>query len=186
MIRTPRLMLRSWREDHRGPFAAMHADREVMADQGGPIDRRASDAKFDRYLAAYLDHGISRWAVEDAAGLFLGYVGVMPRLAPTHPLGPHHEIGWRFTRSAWGHGFVTESAKAALAHAFRHLSLDEILSYTSADNRRSQSVMARLDLQRAPSRDFVVEDERAGRWHGLVWVASRQAMAPAGARGYST
>ena len=173
MIRTPRLTLRSWREDHRGPFAAMHSDREVMADQGGPIDRAASDAKFDRYVAADKDHGTSRWAVEDGKGAFLGYAGVMPRLAPTHPLGPHHEIGWRFVKSAWGHGFATESAEAALAHAFRHLSLDEILSYTSADNRRSQSVMARLELGRAPSRDFVVEDERMGHWRGLVWVASR-------------
>lgn len=151
----------------------MHADPEVMADQGGPIARADSDAKFDRYVAAYLEHGTSRWAVEDAEGFFLGYAGVMPRLAPNHPLGPHYEVGWRFVRSAWGHGFATESARAALPYAFRHLRLDEIVSYTGADNQRSQAVMARLNLERTPSHDFVVEHDGAVPWHGLVWVASR-------------
>jgi RimJ/RimL family protein N-acetyltransferase len=173
MIDTPRLRLRLWREDHRDAFARMHADREVMADQGGPIDRADSDAKFDRYVAAYLEHGTSRWAVEDAAGSFLGYAGVMPRLARDHPLGPHHEIGWRLVRSAWGRGFATESARAALLHAFQQLRLDDIFSYTSADNQRSQAVMARINLERAPSRDFVIEPGSAGPWRGLVWVASR-------------
>lgn len=32
---------------------------------------------------------------------------------------------------------------------------------------------ARLDLERAPSRDFVAEYEGVGPWRGWVWVASR-------------
>jgi RimJ/RimL family protein N-acetyltransferase len=156
----------------------MHADREVMADQGGPIDRTESDAKFGRYVAAYLEHGTSRWAVEDAEGSFLGYAGVMPRDDANHPLGPHYEIGWRFVRSAWGRGFATESGRAALLYAFRHLALDEILSYTSADNQRSQAVMARINLERAPSRDFAADHGSAGSWHGLVWLASRSRWDP--------
>jgi RimJ/RimL family protein N-acetyltransferase len=151
----------------------MHADHEVMADQGDPIDRTDSDAKFDRYVAAYLEHGTSRWAVEDADGSFLGYAGVMRRHARNHPLGPHYEVGRRFVRSAWGCGFATESARAALLYAFQHLRIDEIVSYTNADNQRSQAVMARLDLERSPSRDFVVENGSVDPWRGLVWVASR-------------
>jgi RimJ/RimL family protein N-acetyltransferase len=151
----------------------MHADHEVMADQGGPIGRADSDAKFDRYVAAYLEHGTSRWAVEDAGGAFLGYSGVMRRSAPDHPLGPHFEVGWRFKRSAWGHGFASESARAALQYAFESRGLDEIVSYTSSDNQRSRAVMARINLKRAPSRDFVVENESVGPWRGMVWLASR-------------
>jgi RimJ/RimL family protein N-acetyltransferase len=149
----------------------MHADPEVMADQGGPVDRINSDAKFDRYRAAYVEHGVSRWAVENADGTFLGYAGVMPRLLPDHPLGPHFEIGWRFIRSAWGHGYATESAKAALEDTFRRAGIKEIVSYTSADNLRSQTVMARLKFQRDPSRDFIAEYPGVGLWRGMVWVA---------------
>jgi RimJ/RimL family protein N-acetyltransferase len=171
MIQTWRLRLRPWHDEHRAAFAQMHADPEVMADQGGPLDQTRSNEKFDRYRAAYEAHGVSRWAVENAGGTFLGYAGVMPRLLPGHPLGPHFEIGWRFIRTAWGHGYATESAKAALEDACRRTGLEEILSYTSADNVRSQALMARLKFQRAPSRDFVAEYQGAGLWHGLVWIA---------------
>jgi RimJ/RimL family protein N-acetyltransferase len=149
----------------------MHADPEVMADQGGPIDHIKSDEKFACYRAAYVEHGVSRWAVENADGTFLGYAGVMPRLLPDHPLGPHFEIGWRFIRNAWGHGYATESAKAALEDAARRAGIKEILSYTSADNLRSQAVMAWLKFQRTLSRDFVAEYDGVGLRHGLVWVA---------------
>ena len=141
-----------------------------MADLGGPFDRARSDAKFARYRAALVEHGISRWAVEDAGGAFIGYAGVLFRPDAAHPLGAHHEIGWRFARAAWGRGFATESAGAALAHAFAHSGLREIFSYTSAENVRSQAVMARLRLRRDASRDFVA-DYGGGPWRGLVWVA---------------
>jgi RimJ/RimL family protein N-acetyltransferase len=170
MIRTERLLLRAWRDDDAAAFAQLHADADVMADLGGPFDRAAADAKLARYRAAYLQHGISRWAVEDASGDFVGYAGVVPRPDPGHPLGSHHEIGWRFMRSAWGRGYATESARAALNDALERCGLKEVLSYTSPENLRSQAVMARLQLQRDAPRDFVA-DYGGGPWRGLVWVA---------------
>ena len=170
MIKTERLSLRPWRDNDAAAFARLHADAEVMADLGGPFERAASDAKLERYRAAYRAYGISRWAVEDADGFFVGYAGVVPRPDPGHPLGPHHEIGWRFARAAWGRGYATESARAALHDAFARCGLREIFSYTSAENLRSQAVMARLSLRRDASRDFVA-DYDGGPWRGLVWVA---------------
>ena len=170
---TERLKLCPWREDHRAIFADMHANPEVMADQGGPIDRRESVAKLEHYMATYRMQGLSRWAVERLDGAFLGYAGVMPRPVLEHPLGPHFEIGWRFLRHAWGQGYATESARAALTDAFRRTELLEIVSYTGVDNLRSQAVMARLNLQQDPLRDFVIQGERADPWRGLVWAARR-------------
>jgi len=171
MIRTARLHLRLWSQAHRDAFAGMNADPEVMADFGRTLSRAESDAKLDRYAAAYRDHDLARWAVEDLNGMFLGYAGVMPRLNADHPLGPHHEIGWRFVRSAWGQGFATEGARAALDHAFAQAGLDEILAYTAPDNHRSQAVMARLNLTRKPAFDFETDQGGMGCWHGLVWAA---------------
>ena len=148
----------------------MHANADVMADLGGPIDQSESHLKFERYCAAQREHGVSRWAVEDLNGAFIGYAGVMPRLSKDHPLGAHFEVGWRFVRAAWGYGYATESAKAALHHALHEVGLSEIVSYTSPDNRRSQAVMARLYLIRDRSRDFTLPTSTAQQWQGLVWV----------------
>jgi RimJ/RimL family protein N-acetyltransferase len=85
-IHSDRLTLRSWRESDRAAFAALNSAPEVMQDLGGPLDRAASDAKFDRYVTAFQNHGFCRWALEDCDGQFLGYVGVSPS-RPHHPLG---------------------------------------------------------------------------------------------------
>jgi RimJ/RimL family protein N-acetyltransferase len=172
MIETPRIRLRSWRDVDRDAFAVMHADAAVMADYGGPIDRAASDAKLDRYIAAIDLHGFGRWAVETRAGAFLGYVGVMP-VEGDHPLGRHCDVGWRLMRLAWGHGYATEAAGAALHDAFARAGLIEILGYTSPDNLRSQAVMNRLGMRRDPARDFVKRYPRIGAWRAMVWVARK-------------
>jgi RimJ/RimL family protein N-acetyltransferase len=178
MIKSQRVRLHRWADRHRTTFALMHADPEVMADLGGPIDRSESALKFERYCAALREHRVSRWAIEDANGVFIGYAGVMPRLSYDHPLGPHFEIGWRFVRAAWGHGYATEGARAALHHAIHKVGLRNIVSYTSPENRRSQAVMARLNLVRDSSRDFRVLLPTGLPWQGLVWLVPADACGP--------
>ena len=170
ILRTARLALRAWRENDRSEFAALNADPEVARDLGGPLSRAESDAKFDRYVATFAQHGFARWAIEDTEGRFVGYAGVMPS-SPDHALRPHTEIGWRLVRAAWGKGYATEAARAALHDFFARTDFAEVLSYTSSDNARSQAVMARLGMRRERSLDF--SGKYGGKvWHGLVWVAA--------------
>lgn len=169
-IETDRLILRPWRPADRDAFAALNADPAVMQDLGGPLNRRASDAKLERYRITFERHGFSRLAIEDRQGAFLGYAGVMPA-APDHPLAPHVEVGWRLARSAWGKGYATEAARAAIDDAFSRVGIDEILAYTAIDNLRSQAVMERLKLRRDPMLDFDILGADDVPWHGLVWVA---------------
>jgi RimJ/RimL family protein N-acetyltransferase len=170
-IETDRLRLRTWVEDDRDAFAELNADPIVMADLGGPLSRDLSDAKLERYIDTFRHHRYGRWLLETLAGGFLGYCGVMPA-AEDHPIGPHHEVGWRLHRGAWGQGYATEAARAALGDAFRRVQLTEVLAYTAVDNVRSQAVMRRLHLRRDESRDFEVYNARLGSWRGLVWSAT--------------
>ncbi|WP_422369873.1 GNAT family N-acetyltransferase [Hoeflea sp.] len=168
-ILTPRLRLCCWRDTHRDAFAAMHRDPEVMADLGGPIDREESDRKFDRYVETFRIYRTSRWAVEAPDGTFLGYSGVMARPDTTHPLGFHHEIGWRFNRMAWGHGYATESAAAALDHAVRITGLTRIVAYALPTNLRSHAVMERLGFRRRQDLDFTMPMDDGGTFEAMMW-----------------
>ena len=176
MIKTARTVLRPWRDDDAPAFAALHADAAVMRDRGGPFDRSQSDHKLARYRAAFDAHGFCRWAVDDLAGRFIGYAGVMP-IPADYPVAGF-EIGWRLVHSAWGRGLASEAAAAALTDVFARTTLTEILSYTAPDNVRSQAVMRRLGLQRDEERDFTVEID-GQQWRLLVWVAGRGWTPPA-------
>jgi RimJ/RimL family protein N-acetyltransferase len=179
-IETERLRLRVWEEADRDHFATLNADPIVMNDLGGPLSRDDSDAKLDRYLKAWGRNGYGRWLVETISGEFLGYCGIMP-IREDHPIGIHDEIGWRLIRKAWGHGYATEAARAALIDVFRRVKLIEVLAYTDAQNIRSQAVMRRLGLRRDTSRDFAIYSDRLGTWRGLVWMAHENLIASAGA-----
>ena len=57
-------------------------------------------------------------------------------------------------RGAWGQGYASEAARAALNYGFGPLGLPEIVAVTMARNTRSQAVMRRLGMTRDPAGDF--------------------------------
>ena len=154
MIETPRLVLRRWRDADRAPFIAMSADPAVMDWLGGTRTAEQSEATIDRIESAFdrLGHGF--FAIERKAdGAFLGFAG----LAPVHerePIPEGVEIGWRLIRAAWGAGYATEAARAALDDGFTRLALPEVVAFTARTNLRSQAVMQRLGMTRDAARDF--------------------------------
>ncbi len=151
-LRTQRLLLREWRDADRGPFAALNADPEVMALFPAQLTRAESDALVDRMIAGWAADGFGLLAVERTGdGAFLGFTGLgVPAWAPL--AAP--EIGWRLARFAWGHGYATEAARAALRFGFTALDLPEIVSYTTVANRRSRRVMERIGMTHDPAADF--------------------------------
>ncbi len=176
-ISTARLTLRQWRESDLDPFAAMNADPVVSADLGGPLTRDDSENKLAKFVDCFDQHGLTRWSVSDHSGQFLGYAGIRKHGVGDRVLPPHCDIGWRFNRSAWGRGFATEAAAAALDDAFDRVGLDEVLAYTATDNLRSQAVMGRLGMLRDAARDFVEHDPRMGPWTGLTWAITAEEWA---------
>lgn len=51
------------------------------------------------------------------------------------------ELGYVLLPEFWGKGFATEIAIASVEVAFTHLSMKELVSYTSTTNKISQRVM---------------------------------------------
>ncbi len=145
-VRTDRLRLRRWSEDDRPAFAAMNADRAVMEHLPGVLDRAGSDALLDRLEAVWDERGVGLWAVERRDdGAFLGWAGLNP-MPPGTPGAGEWEIGWRFVREAWGHGYATEAAREGLRVA-RARGEARVWSTTVPANVRSTGVMRRLGLE---------------------------------------
>jgi RimJ/RimL family protein N-acetyltransferase len=154
VLRTERLVLRPWRDDDLGPFAAMSADPEVMRWIGAPLTREQSDAVAARIRAGFETHGFGLFAVEVPGHThFAGFVGLSVPAFEAH-FTPCVEIGWRLARVHQSRGYASEGARAVLAYAFADLGLDEVVSFTAASNEASRRVMDRIGLARDPSGDF--------------------------------
>ncbi|MEU6370228.1 GNAT family N-acetyltransferase [Streptomyces sp. NPDC046931] len=152
-LHTDRLVLRGWRESDLGPWAAMNADPAVREYLPGVLTREQSEASAARFQADLDGRGWGWWAVEvGATGEFIGFTG----LDPVDDGMPFNgvEAGWRLARSASGHGYASEGARAAVAFGFQRLGLAEILAVTAATNLRSQAVMRRIGMTRDPADDF--------------------------------
>jgi RimJ/RimL family protein N-acetyltransferase len=153
-LRTPRLVLRQWREADLEPFAALNADPEAMRYFPAPLTRAESDALAARARAAIEERGYGWWAVEVVgAAPFIGFIGLAEPSFEAH-FTPAVEVGWRLAREHWGKGYATEGARAALAFGFDELALDEIVSFTSVLNEPSWRVMERLGMTHDPAGDF--------------------------------
>jgi len=153
MLTTARLILRQWRNDDLEQLAAINADPRVADWLGGPRNVAESAATLERWREeiARLGHGF--WALERRSDArLIGAAGIRPVYASIPAQGM--ELAWRLAFDAWGNGYATEAAQAALGFGFDHLKLDEVLALTAASNLRSQAVMRRLGMTHDPRRDF--------------------------------
>lgn len=151
---TARLVLRGWRDADRRPFAALNADPEVMAHFPSPLAASASDRLVEAIVEGWAANRFGLWAIERVEdGAFLGFTG-LSRPSFDAPFMPAVEVGWRLARFAWGHGYASEAARAALAFGFESVRLEEIVSFTVPANERSQQVMERIGMSHDPADDF--------------------------------
>lgn len=155
ILKTPRLILRQWREEDLEAFARLNADSRVMEYFPALFSKEDSDAMARRMQAKIAERGWGFWAVSipDEAD-FIGFIGLNLVDDPIYPFAPAVEIGWRLAHDYWGKGYATEGAKAALQFGFETLHLPEIVAFTAAGNARSRNVMEKIGMKRNPADDF--------------------------------
>lgn len=145
-IKTQRLLLRQWNKEDLTRFAALNSDPEVMQYLPKILDKEESDILANKIISLITENGWGFWAVETLKdNSFIGFVGLHE---PQYelPVKPCVEIGWRLARRFWGNGYATEAGNAALEYAFKTLNLENVYSFTSVKNKKSESVMKRLKL----------------------------------------
>jgi len=139
VLTTRRLTMRGPTADDFAVLCAFYAD-ERSKFVGGPMNPE----QVWRHLACEIGHwtmcGYGRWMVEaTATGETVGMVGLW------NPEGwPEPEIGWDLFAHAPGHGYATEAAAAARAHAYDVLGWDTVISLVKPANTASAGVARRL------------------------------------------
>jgi RimJ/RimL family protein N-acetyltransferase len=148
-LRTPRLTMRVWRAEDREPFAALNRDPEVMRYIGsGLLDARASDDMRARLRDEWERAGHGLWALQRTDDpTLLGFCGLTRPAWGGRSVAGEVEVGWRLARDAWGHGFATEAARAALEVAWGPLGLSRVISLVHPENARSLAVCERLGMR---------------------------------------
>jgi RimJ/RimL family protein N-acetyltransferase len=125
-----------------------------MADEaskfiGGPQARSAAWRGFVSVAGAWTIQGYSMFSViEKATGRWIGRVG------PWVPEGwPGTEVGWGLMKDAYGQGYATEAATAAIDWAFDTLGWSDVIHCIDPENTASQKVAQRLgSSNRGPGR----------------------------------
>jgi ribosomal-protein-alanine N-acetyltransferase len=153
-LETARLQLRRWRASDIEPFAAINADPRVMKHFPAPLSRAESEFMLEQIEDGFARDGFGLWALEEIEnGTLLGLTGLSPVHFAAH-FTPAVEVGWRLAVAAWGQGYATEAAHAALEFGFAQAGLDEIVSFTTTGNKRSIAVMRRIGMHSDASDDF--------------------------------
>src|SRR5690606_3770850 len=122
-LETERLVLRLPQATDFDRYAETLGNEAAARYIGGHVSRAAAWRRFLQMPGAWALQGFAMFSVvEKASGLWVGQCG------PGRPEGwPGNEVGWTFHPDAWGKGYATEAATAAMDYAFDVLGWDAVI-----------------------------------------------------------
>ena len=175
-LRTPHLILRPWTaEDGDAWFNILQEEGllRYFPNQTPPLRERA-----DRYISHHLAHwekrGYGHWAViPQDDGQVAGWCGLedLPELGET-------EVAYLLSTRAWGRGYATEAARAAVEFGFRTCHLPAIIGLVHPENVASRRVLEKCGLTFADRIDLWGMELSRYRIEGGVGTPLRQGHSP--------
>ena len=180
---TSRIVLRRFTGSDLGGLLALDSDPEVMRFLG-PVRSRAEieASTLPRFVTFHARRpGFGYWAARERAGAeLIGWFGLRPVVPggtaivdwPDAPPGTPPgqvavaELGFRLRRSAWGHGYGTEGARALVRQAFTALGVSRVVATTMTVNTASRRVLEKAGLGRARTVHLHWSDPLPGTEHG--------------------
>jgi ribosomal-protein-alanine N-acetyltransferase len=152
-VHTSRLLLRAVAENDVDASFAIHGDPATYRFHPGGVTRSRAQAaaQLAGWQREWTELGFGFWAVSRAAEEpVIGFGGLTRRVFRKRPVLNTY---YRFAPSAWGHGYATEMAGAALGLAQRLLPDMPVIVRTRPENVAARAVAEKLGLTRAPELD---------------------------------
>jgi RimJ/RimL family protein N-acetyltransferase len=157
-VRTARLVLRRLRPTDGPAMFAVHGDPatyhyspRALSPATPHPDLATSEEMLRSCLHDWETYGFGYWAAILAQEeKIIGFGGVENRVWRDRDV---LNLYYRFTPSAWGHGYATELAKTAVALAREHLPQWPVIARTRSQNIASIRTAERAGLLRRPDLD---------------------------------
>lgn len=146
---TDRLTIRHVHIGDVDALCQIFGDPEVMRYGDGAQDRPWVETWVQRTLTHYYrDWGFGPYAVTlRDTGALIGYCGLF--FFDDVNGRPEIEIGYRLIRSAWGHGYATEAARAVATYATTTLGIKRLIALIDPSNVASVRVAHKLGMHYA-------------------------------------
>lgn len=160
LIETPRLRIRTWREEDRPALARMVADPEMMRFiTSGRVWRDDEIDELMRRQARHLaGHGFCMGPLTlNGTDEIIGIAGLQPLDIPGEV-----ELGWWVWKEYWGMGYATEAGAALVRYGFEALGLERLVAVIEPGNSASIRVAEKLGLRferRMSARETVARRE---------------------------
>lgn len=140
VLETARLILRVPQRGDFEAWAALDQDEETMRHLGGVLPRFSTWKNMLGVVGSWHVLGFGPFSViRKSDARWIGRVGPL-----RYEGWPGAEIGWTLAREAWGNGFATEAATAAVDWVFDVAGWDDVIHCIAPDNTASQAVAMRI------------------------------------------
>src|SRR4029450_2937115 len=171
-LQTPRLILRSFREEDVDALAQLFANPDFMRFSLGVFTERKQTVAFIEKVMGWDRTSIpSQFAVvprgEDA---IVGYCGFFQHAEVPGEI----EIGYRLHPDYWNRGLITEAARAVRDNAFRDWKLSRVISLIHPENIPSRRVAEKNGMK-------VEKEIMFRRFPTLVYAITREEWLAEGA-----
>ena len=174
-LQTARLTIRPLTAADGGDVFAVFAAPGVMRfwNSAPPADLAEAGERAARLASMQRRLGYAQWRVsERAGGRLVGIAGLQPLDG-----GPEVELTYALEPSAWGRGYATEAASAALEYGFAEAGLGRVVGIADAQNERSLRVLRKLGM-----RSLGVAEYWGKQWDKYEVAASDRRTEQAAAR----
>jgi len=147
-IQTPRLVLRPLRADDDARIFELSAHWDILCYLSAPpwpYEREHARAFVSAQMAPNPDVITSAITLDSA---LIGIIGAVIKPASPTQRGRGHAIGYWLGQPYWGRGFMSEAARAFIAHVFEVTGVDTIYSGAVSENAASLRIQEKLGFVR--------------------------------------
>ncbi len=143
-IETGRLLLRPWRPEDAEAWCGILQEKDILRffPNPSPPARSKAEQYIEHHNAHWARHSYGHWAVVTPPdSRIIGWCGLeyLPDLDDV-------EVAYLLSHRAWGQGYATEAAKAAVKFGFETAGLPKIIGLVHPENSASIRVLEKCGL----------------------------------------